>query len=424
MIAWILAIAATAALTTVIVLLALNFTPAEKRLTRRVRHQYGSDSAQFRRSMGILLGPGIVDGNRVETLVNGRRIFGAMLAAIAKAERTITFETFVYWQGEVGERFCAALSERAQAGVKVHVLLDWVGSQSIDAKLIETLESAGAEVKRYHPPTWTHLSRMNNRTHRKLLIIDGRIGFTGGVGIADSWDGDAEDPEHWRDTHYRVEGPVVAQMQAVFVDNWIKVSGTTLHSELYFPELAPAGTYSAHMFSSSPSGGAESMHLMYLLLIAAAVERIDLQAAYFVPDRFTVEALVEAIKRGVSVRLMVPGRHIDHKLVREASRGLWGKLLNAGIEIHEYLPTMFHCKVLIIDQRIVSIGSTNFDPRSFSLNDEANLNVYDREFAAEQLAIFESDLAHCRQVSLRGWRKRPWTKRVRESVALMLRSQL
>lgn len=414
----------TACVTVVCVLVALNFATAEKRIGKRVRHYYPAGSDQFLRSMGLLLGPGIVEGNRIDTLVNGDRIFPAMLASIAEAERSITFETFVYWGGDVGRRFAEALAAAARKGVAVHVLLDWVGSATMEDGLLDLMVEAGAQVRRYHPPHWHHISRMNNRTHRKLLVVDGKIGFTGGVGIADKWDGDAQSPEHWRDTHFRVEGPVVAQMQAVFMDNWIKVSGEVLHGAVYFPALAPRGELAAHMFSSSPSGGSESMHLMYLMLIAAAERTIDLQASYFVPDRLVVRALLDALKRGVRVRVMVPGRHIDAGIVRRASQGLWGALLNAGVEMYEFLPTMFHCKVMVVDGLVTSVGSTNFDPRSFRLNDEANLNVYDAGFADEQERLFERDLAACRRVTLARWRRRPRWRRMLERGALLLRSQL
>ena len=213
------------------------------------------------------------------------------------------------------------------------------------------MEDAGVHLQRYRPLHWYNLARINNRTHRKLLVVDGRIGFTGGVGIADQWSGHAQDPDHWRDIHFRMEGPAVAQMQAAFNDNWIKTTGEILNGEAYFPALAPAGDIDAHLFIASPAGGSESMHLMYLMAIAAASHSIDLEAAYFVPDELLMRALLEARRRGVRVRILLPGEHIDSDAVRLASKADWGPLLQAGVEIHEYVPTMMHNKMLIVDQR-------------------------------------------------------------------------
>jgi cardiolipin synthase len=306
----------------------------------------------------------------------------------------------------------------------VHVLLDWVGSQKIEKRLLDDMRDAGVQIRLFHPLSWYHIARMNNRTHRKILVVDGGIGFTGGVGIADKWDGNAQDADHWRDSHYRVEGPVVAQMQATFIDNWTKVSGDVLHGADYLPAIAAAGDARAQMFSSSPDGGAESMQLMYLLVTTAATRTIDLASAYFVPDELTSAALVEAMRRGVRFRLIVPGPIIDTDVVRRASRSTWGPLLAAGAEIHEYQPTMFHCKVMIVDRLLVSVGSTNFDPRSFRLNDEANLNIYDTAFAASQTEVFERDLAKSRRVTLAEWEARPWHEKLVERTMGLLGSQL
>jgi cardiolipin synthase len=410
--------------TALVVLLVANLAMGDKQVDERIETLYRVADPQFRRTMGAMLGPPIVGGNGAQALVNGDRIFPAMLAAIRGAQRTITFETYIYWSGRVGRDFADALSERARAGVRVHVMLDAVGSGKVDDAFLEEMRSAGVEVRQYNPVRWYTIARLNNRTHRKLLVVDGKVGFTGGVGIADNWSGDAQDPEHWRDTHFRVEGPVVAQMQAAFMDNWVQVTGEVLHGEAYFPDLRHSGTMSAQVFTSSPGGGAESMQLMYLLSIAAAAKSIDLAASYFVPDDVEVRAFVAALQRGVKVRLILPGPLIDTEVVRRASRASWGELLRAGAEIHEYMPTMFHCKVMVVDGLWTSVGSTNFDNRSFSVNDEANLNVHDGDFAAEQVRVFEADLKRSRRITLQEWERRPWTEKAWEHGMGLLSSQL
>jgi cardiolipin synthase len=410
--------------TALVTLAVLNMMPAEKKIEHHVERRYETGSPDYYRSLGVLLGPPVVAGNRIQALQNGDEIFPAMLDAIRGAKMTVDFETYIYWSGEIGKAFAQALSDRARAGVRVSVLLDWIGSGKIDERLLDEMRVAGVAVHRYNRPLWYNLGRLNNRTHRKLLVVDGRIGFTGGVGIADPWAGDAQDPEHWRDTHFRVEGPVVAQMQGAFLDNWMEVTGTVSHGPDYFPPLAPAGQQQGQVFVSSPGGGSESMQLMYLLSIAAARDTIRLSASYFVPDDVALDTFVAALKRGVRVQMILPGPHIDADIVRRASRARWGRLLQAGAEIYEYQPTMFHCKVMVVDDLWTSVGSTNFDTRSFSVNDEANLNIYDRAFARRQTAIFESDLKHSRRVSLEEWRDRPWTEKLWEHTVALLGSQL
>lgn len=405
-------------------ILALNFIPGEKKVQTRISELYAVQDPQFLRTMDHLLGPPLVAGNHVQELINGDEIFPPMLAAIRAAQKTITFETFIYWSGDIGREFAEALAERAQAGVKVHVLVDWVGSLKMDDELLDLMEDAGVELQKYHPLHWYHLARMNNRTHRKLLVVDGTVGFTGGVGIADEWLGDAQDADHWRDSHFRIEGPAVAHMQAAFLDNWMKTSGEVLHGEAYFPPLQPVGEHYAQMFKSSSDEGSESARLMYLLSIASARKTIYIANAYFVPDDLSVETLVRALERGVKIKIILPGTRIDSEPVRRASRARWGDLLEAGAEIYEYQPTMFHCKVMIVDDVWVSVGSTNFDSRSFRLNDEANLNIYDREFAQRQIDIFEKDLKKSRQITHAEWQHRPWHEKLLEHTIALLRSQM
>ena len=418
-------IAITALVTLVVVVVTLNLTTGEKRVKKQVAHLYSIHDPQFQRTLGVLLGPDILPGNRFRGATQRRRDLPADARRPFGARRkTITFETYIYWSGKIGEDFANALAERARAGVKVHVLIDWVGSSKIEERYLATMESAGVQIRKFHPPHWYHLSKLNNRTHRKILVVDGTVGFTGGVGIATEWTGNAQDPQHWRDTHFKAEGPVVAQMQAVFGDNWTKATGEVLHGADYFPQLKEVGSAAGQMFSSSPSGGSESMQLMYLLMLNAAVKTIDLSAAYFVPDELTRDTIVAAIRRGVRVRIITPGPFTDTETVRRASRALWGDLLQAGAEIYEYQPTMYHCKVLMVDGLLVSVGSTNFDDRSFRLNDEASLNIYDEAFARRQTEIFEDDLARSRRVTFEQWRDRPWTEKAWEHAASLLGPQL
>lgn len=402
----------------------LNLRRPEKEERHRVERLYQTRSPQFKREMGVLLGPAIVPGNRIRALQNGDEIFPAMLEAIGAAQRTITFETYIYWSGQIAERIGEALIERSCAGVHVYVMLDFVGCDRISHRLVERMQAAGIEVERYHSVRWYTLGRLNNRTHRKVLIVDGRIGFTGGVGIADQWLGHAQDSAHWRDMHFRLTGQVVAQMQAAFLDNWIKTTGQVLHGDAYFPHIEPSGTQEMQMFISSPEGGSDSMRLMYLTAITAAERSIDIEAAYFVPDRLMIRELVAARRRNVRVRLIVPGGHIDSKVVGIASKQGWGPLLESGVEVYVYRPTMLHCKILIFDEYMVSVGSTNFDMRSFELNDEASLNVYDEEFAREMTAVFESDLEASSRYTLEHWQNRSWRERLDEFVLVPLRSQL
>jgi cardiolipin synthase len=410
--------------TLLVVGLAVNFHTPEKKLQRPMAHLYGIADPQLRREMGALLGPAVVPGNRIQALQNGDEIFPAMLAAIRSAKRTITFETYIYWSGAIGDEMAQALIERVRAGVAVSLMLDWLGSAKMSPELVSEMIDAGIEIERYHALRWFSLSKMNNRTHRKVLIIDGTVGFTGGVGIADQWTGHAQDSGHWRDVHFRIEGPVVAQMQAAFLDNWIKTTGRVLNGEHYFPVLAAAGDQDMHLFMSSPAGGSASMRLMYMMAITAAERSIDIEAAYFIPDMLMCGELIRASERGVKIRIILPDKHLDSETVRIASKRAWGPLLESGVQIYEYEPTMLHCKLLIFDGCMVSVGSTNFDMRSFELNDEASLNVYDEGFAERMTEVFEKDLGESSAYTLQRWRGRPWTQKAAEIVLIPLRSQL
>jgi cardiolipin synthase A/B len=391
-----------------------------------IQHQYSVRDPQFLRSMGQLVGPGILASNRVTALINGDRMFPAMLEAVRGAQKSITLETYIYWSGDVGGQFAEALSERARAGVRTHVLIDWMGSRKMDSRDLDTMRAAGVEVEKYNPLGWFNLNpaRLNHRDHRKLLVVDGKVGFIGGAGLADVWQGNADSPEHWRDSMFRLEGPAVGQMQAAFMDNWMKSTGRILDGEEYFPELRPAGDHYAQVFFSSPRDGTERVRLMYLLAIAAAHTNIRLSASYFLPGGLTTDEIVEAARRGVEVEIILPGSKTDVPIARYASRSKWGPLLKAGVKIYEYQPTMYHCKVMIVDDVWVTVGSANFDDRSFRLNDEANLNVYSAAFAMDQVRIFEEDKNKSRRVIHEDWKRRGLCKKLLEKMLAPFRSQL
>ena len=416
--------AGASALTLIVVLLYANLTTPDEPVEHPIAHRYDTRDPRFLRTMTYLLGSPVVPGNRVTTLLNGDQSFPAMLEAIRSAKHSITLEAYIFWPDTVGATFAQALAERARAGVATHLIVDGVGSQDLDDELIEPMRQAGVQVVRFRPLHWFTLDRVNHRTHRKLLVVDGRVGFTGGLGIADLYRGHAQDKDHWRDGHFRAEGPVVAQLQAAFLDNWIESGNPLLHGTDYFPPLDSAGGALAQVFYSSPGGGTESLRLMYLLAIASARRSILIGNPYFVPNTLAVEMLVEARRRRVNVAIIVPGAITDAGLVRRASRAKWGPLLEAGVRIYEYQPTMYHNKVMVVDDYWVSVGSTNFDNRSFRLNDEANLNVFDDAFARTQAEIFAEDLTRAREVTLEEWRSRPLTERLEEMVAWVLRRQL
>ena len=354
-------------------------------------------SAAFRQGMGAVIDPAFVEGNRVKTLSNGREIFPAMLAAIREARQTINFETYVFEKGEIPRVFADALAERARAGVKVNLIVDAVGGSKSRAYHRE-LSAAGVQLEPFHSIWWADPRRYNYRTHRKLLIVDGRIGFIGGAGIADQWKGDAASSAEWRDLHFRVEGPVVAQLQGAFAANWAHTHRETLQGREYFPPLPSAGTTPARVFISSPRQSRAAVELAYQLAIAAAQHSLLIESPYFIPSRPLLDALCAAARRGVRVEILMPGPHLDHKAVRRASRKRWPKLFAAGVALYEYQPTMIHTKLMIADGHFVSLGSANFDPRSLAINDEANLNALDPALAAELTRVFRRDLLSAKRL--------------------------
>jgi len=389
-----------------------------------MKHQFGVRDLAFLQTMHALTGTPIAQGNKVTILRNGAEFFPAMLTAIRDAKRTINLEFYIYWDGDIGRRFSEALAERARAGVEIKVILDAVGSAQMSQSLIDFMNRNGIDVEWYHPLRWYTISTMNHRTHRKLLIVDGRVGFSGGVGIADNWLGNADSKDHWRDTVARVEGPVVMQMQSAFMDNWVKSRGELLTGLDYFPEIEPVGSHLTQVLKSSPTEGSSTVKLLYIISIVSAVKSIFISNAYFLPDADTTRALEGAVRRGVDVRVLVPGEFTDVPIVRQASRWHYELLLRRGIRIFEYQTTMMHAKTMVVDGVWATIGSSNFDARSFRLNDEVNINIYDESVAAEMESMFHEDLAHSEEITLRKWFRRGLVDRVKERAAELFKPQL
>jgi len=365
--------------------------------------------ATFIRSVGPLLDAELTAGNRTELLANGDRFFPAMLEAIASAKHSITFENYIWSSGEISDRFIAALTERARHGVKVHVIVDGVGAFNFSDADQRRLLDGGVEFAMYRRERWYHVKlNLNHRTHRKILVVDGRVGFTGGMCVDDRWLGDADRPDRWRETQIRLEGPVVRQMQSAFVSNWLKTTSRLLVGPEYFPSLeATTGPSLVQCYQSGPADHPHNAVISYLLAIAAARKSILISHAYFVPDDLAIDMLVAARQRGVRVQVVLPATN-DSAFGRAASRSRWGRLLEAGVEFHLFTPAMYHCKVMVVDDYFVTIGSVNFDNRSFSLNDELNVNVFDPRLVVAATAMFSDDLARSRRYTLEEHRSRPW----------------
>lgn len=419
----IITIILTALFTSICFVVGYNLVNQRQRVQHRIEPTFTVADPQFARAASNLLSRPLCGGNKIETLINGRRYFPAMLEAISSAQHSISFESFIFASGEIGKAFSEALIERCKAGVRVNVLCDFVGSWKMRKTHLQQLIDAGVRVELYRPPRISTLMHFTNRTHRKILVIDGKVAFTGGTGIADEWDGDADREDRWRDNQYRITGPIVSDVQGAFMDNWMQTHAEVLKDEAFFPELKEEGNMKAQVFLSGPGEGLESARLMFLLSIACAGQSIRISNAYFVPDNFVIDALVEARKRGVSIELIVPHR-IDTDVVMWASVARWGPLLRNGIRIFRYQGALYHCKLLVVDDLWVSIGSSNFDTRSFRLNDEMNINVLDKDFAREQIEIFERDKTRCHEVTLEEWQNRTAFQKIRDRIAALGRSQM
>jgi cardiolipin synthase len=384
----------------------------------------GLGSREFVRMLGALTDAEVHRGTQIEVLPNGENYYEAELAAIAAARHSVCLEAYIFRKGEVTRRFVAALAERARAGVEVNLVLDTIGSLTTSSRYLEELRQAGGRVFWYHPIRWYTLPRINNRTHRELIIIDGRLAFVGGAGFADVWRFDRGRKKRWRDTMFRVEGDVVRSLQASFVENWIESSGEILTGEHYFPECPAQGTATSLVVNSSPTTGLSTRgRVLFQTLLACARKSIFITTPYFVPDKSVRREIVRAVERGVRVRIITPGRHSDQLLTRRSSRRLYGPLLEAGAEIYEYQPAMIHVKSLVVDELWSIVGSTNFDNRSFGLNDEVNLAVCDASLAQRLLEDFARDLAVSRAIGYRDWQRRSLLERGHEWLGRLLERQ-
>ncbi len=339
------------------------------------------------------------DGNHVEILVNGDEIFPSMLGDIKSAQKSITFETYLFIKGEMANQFVSAFCERARAGVKVHVILDSVGALNMGNSNYQQMVKAGVDVRLYHPLNLRNLLRFNVRDHRKIMVIDGRVGYTGGCGVADFWMGDAQSPAHWRETHYRLTGPVVAQLQKNFDENWVKCGGKTLSGNHYYPTLQKTGTMKAQAYNASPIEKNYAIPHIYRQAIASARKNIIIKNSYIFFDRAIMKAVINARNRGVHVEIIFAWEHTDAWPLRHLSIYQYHKLLKAGVYIYEYRPSMIHCKVMVIDDLLCIIGSANIDPRSLYINDESNVNILDHNFTKKQLDIITNDKLNSQRVT-------------------------
>lgn len=362
-------------------------------------------------------------GNRVEVFQNGS-IFPEMIKDIRAAQDTVHLEIFVWDKGELEKEFTDLFCEKVKQGIKVRILLDAIGGMDADEQQLQKLRDAGVELQIYCEARWWNLRRFNHRTHRKILVIDGKIGYTFGHGIADQWRGNGEDQDHWRDTGIRITGPAVFALQSVFMENWIEETSCIPTEGSCFPDLTQQGEVTAHVVSSATGDAISSVGLLYSLAIASARKHIYIQNPYFAPEKNMVELLCTMVQRGVEVHLMVPGKHTDNPFVRWAGCSLYRPLLEGGVNIYEFKPTLLHQKIVVVDGEWTHVGSTNFDARSLALNEEAGMGILDKEVAQQLIAAFYNDLRRCDKIELANWRKRPLFYRAFDEMAYLMRDQL
>ncbi len=392
---------------------ALGLLFAQDQETLRLRSELAADDPRFPSYVAALVGAPLTRGNHYTVLTNGDQIFPAMLAAIDEAKRRISFETYIFDTGSVATQFTAALERAARRGVRVRLTIDAVGASSMEKEHLDRLRAAGCTIVQFNTPRWYSLEEVNYRTHRKILVVDGAVGFTGGVGAADHWLGNAQDSEHWRDTQVRMTGPIAHDLEAGFYENFIE-GGNPVSPELDDAPAAADEQGASFIVRSSPSGGSSDLKRLYLLVIAGARRTLDITTPYFVTDESTTWALEDAIRRGVKIRILVEGDLTDAMPVKYASRQAYEQLLALGIEIYEYQPTMMHTKAIVADGTLDMFGSANFDNRSLELNDELNVAVSSRDLAARLTEDLEQDLRRAKRLDLEQWRHRPLLEKVRE----------
>jgi cardiolipin synthase len=380
---------------------------------------------RFRRALEGIIGVPATEGNALDVLRNGDEIFPAMLDAIGGAKHAIDLLTFVYWRGEVGTRFAQALSERARAGVRVRVLLDGWGAHPIEKHLLEMMDEAGVHVRWFRPLARFRPTRVNHRTHRKVLIVDESVGFTGGVGIADEWQGDARNEDEWRDTHFRVRGPAVDGLRAAFLDNWLETDETLYEDTVdRFPEQPQAGSSVVQAVRGAAETGWSDITTLFLALLQLAEERVRITTAYFVPDTQLNERICEAAERGVTVEILLPGPHADKRFVQVAGQSSYERLLSCGVRIWQFQPSMLHAKIMTVDGVVANIGSSNLNARSTELDEEINLVAFDRDVVRELDRHFDDDLERSVEMAEGRWERRPLRQRAFERTAGLLRHKI
>lgn len=376
---------------------------------------------RLRRRLERLIGIAATEGNELTALRNGDEIFPAMLSAIRDAEHTIDMMTFVYWRGEVARDFAVALAERARAGLRVRLLLDGYGAQKIEPELLDDMEAAGVQVAWFRRPLWLSPLKQNHRCHRKALIVDEHTAFTGGVGIAEEWCGNARNPDEWRDTHVKVRGPAVDGIAAAFAQNWAEC-----HDELYddrdrFTEHEQPGSSVVQVVRGSASFGWQDMQTLIRVMLTSAERRFRLATAYFAPDTYFVDLLCATARRGVTVEILLPGPHTDQRACQLAGQFHYARLLEAGVTIRQYQPTMMHAKIMTVDGLASLIGSTNFNRRSMDHDEEVMLAVLDEDFTAGLDRDFDADLERSVTIDAARWKRRAPLQRVREAAVLPIR---
>lgn len=383
-----------------------------------------NDSEMFLRVLESLTDAKVNRTGAMEVLTNGPCFYPAALEAIRSAQQSICLEAYIFQRSEIGRLYLEAMTERARAGVEVSLVLDAFGSMGANRSFFAPLLEAGGRVEWYNKARWHSLSRLDNRTHRELLIVDGKVGFIGGAGVADQWYRGKGNHPRWRDTLVRVEGDAVPNLLATFAENWLTSYGELLVGPRYFPEIDCREKTVAMVINSTPTpGGSTRARVLFQMLLASAERSISITTPYFLPDKGLVQELCKAVERGVRLRILVPGRSSDHMLTRSTSRGGYGPLLRAGAEVYEYQPSMIHAKVLVVDALWAVVGSTNFDNRSFGINDEVNLAVRDQALAARLELDMDRDLAESRKVSLQEWEQRPLTERAPEMLGWIFERQ-